>query len=78
MKVFLFNFLYAHLLSIVLLCIADVNEEKNWLINKGIQDTKWNEQYIWSYYWSTTIMLTIGFGDIVPACYQEACLMIFI
>lgn len=48
------------------------------MVKKGIEDATWNEKYIWSYYWSTTIMLTIGFGDIVPACYQEACLMIFI
>lgn len=38
----------------------------------------WYEQYIWSYYWGTTIMLTIGFGDIVPVCYKEALCMIFI
>jgi len=24
------------------------------------------EQYVWAYYWATTIMLTVGFGDIAP------------
>ena len=32
----------------------------------------WYEQYIWAYYWGSTIMLTVGFGDISPANYKEA------
>jgi hypothetical protein len=69
-KVFLFNFVYAHILSVILLCMADANPNKNWLTSIGIKNAVWYEKYIWSYYWSTTTMLTIGFGDITPSCYQ--------
>ncbi len=29
-----------------------------------ITDNPWTDKYIWGYYWGTTIMLTVGFGDI--------------
>jgi hypothetical protein len=38
----------------------------------------WSEKYIWGYYWATTIMLTVGFGDITPRNSSEALCMIFI
>ena len=38
----------------------------------------WSEQYIWSYYFGTTIILTIGFGDLHPTNTTEAGLTIFI
>lgn len=33
---------------------------------------------MWAYYWATTIMLTVGFGDIVPVNSSEALCMIFV
>jgi len=30
----------------------------------------WYKQYVWGYYWGTTIMLTVGFGDITPANFK--------
>jgi len=45
---------------------------------KNIENAPWYEQYSWAYYWGTTIMLTVGFGDIVPTNYKEALVMIFI
>ena len=58
--------------------MANVSPNNNWIIQKGLESAEWYEKYIWSYYWSTTIMLTIGFGDITPKSYQEALIMIFI
>jgi hypothetical protein len=32
----------------------------------NIDQLVWYQQYIWSYYFGTTIILTIGFGDLHP------------
>jgi hypothetical protein len=70
-KVFIFNFSFAHILAIYLLCMANIGDE-NWMNYKQIYLAPWYEKYVWSYYWSTTIMLTVGFGDITPVNYKEA------
>ncbi len=44
--------------------MASLNSENNWLTKININASPWYEKYIWSYYWGTTIMLTVGFGDI--------------
>jgi hyperpolarization activated cyclic nucleotide-gated potassium channel 2 len=48
------------------------------MIVKGLDNSPWFEKYVWSYYWGTNIMLTVGFGDIVATTYQEAVCLIFI
>jgi hypothetical protein len=77
-KVFLFNFCFAHMLAIILIGMSTINNETNWIKSKNLSFSPWYEKYIWSYYWGTTIMLTIGFGDLTPVCYKEALCMIFI
>jgi hypothetical protein len=42
----------------------------NWLDAKGITNAPWLERYVWSYYWATNLMLTVGFGDIVAVNYK--------
>jgi len=48
------------------------------MITRNIFYSVWYEKYIWAYYWATTMMLTIGFGDIVPVTYKEALVLIFL
>ncbi len=43
-----------------------------------INDVTWPQQYIWAFYWGTTIMLTVGFGDIAPANYKEVICIVLI
>ena len=38
----------------------------------------WFVKYIWGYYWGTTIMLTVGFGDISAQTHIEALILVFI
>jgi hypothetical protein len=37
----------------------------------------WSTVYIWAFYWSTTIMLTIGFGDLTPKNTKEVAIVTF-
>ena len=69
-KILLFNFSFAHIISIGLTAMAGLNPSNSWIVKKGLIDSPWYEQYIWSYYWANTIMLTIGFGDFVASNYQ--------
>ena len=68
----------AHVICIMLASMARINDDSNWMVNKGINDAKWTDQYIWSYYWAANIMLTVGFGDIVASNSTEAVCLIFI
>lgn len=70
-KVFLFNFSFAHILAIFLVAMANLDKTNNWMTaNKDIYLAPWYEKYVWSYYWGTTIMLTVGFGDLTATTYQ--------
>ena len=40
-------------------------------------DSVW-VQYMWAYYWATTIMMTIGFGDITATNHIEAIIFFFL
>ena len=77
-KVFIINFLFAHIIGVLLIMMASFNESKNWLVKNNLHNLPWFEKYVWSYYWGTTIMLTVGFGDISAATTHEAGFMVLI
>jgi hypothetical protein len=58
--------------------MAGMDPTNNWLLQKGLLGSPWIERYVWSVYWATNIMLTVGFGDIAAANHQEATCLIFI
>ena len=70
-KVFLINFLLAHLIGVVLICIATGRE--NWMSTMGISERPWNEQYAYAYFWAMSTML--GFGNATPSNHHEAILI---
>ena len=65
----------AHILAVILIMVSWLNEKDNWLTKVNAISAAWYEQYSWAYYWGTTIMLTIGFGDILPVNYKEALIL---
>jgi hypothetical protein len=70
LKVFLTNFVFAHILAIILIMMTWINENQSWLEKIGAATAPWYERYSWAYYGGTTIMLTVGFGDIAAGNYQ--------
>jgi hypothetical protein len=71
-KIFLSNFIFAHLLAVFLIAMTYIDAKNNWLTKVNAIGAPWYEQYSWAYYWGTTIMLTVGFGDLSAANYKEA------
>ena len=57
---------------------AKYDEEKNWITSIGIQDYPIMDQYIYSFYFSCTTMLTIGYGDITPKNPREVKIVILL
>jgi hypothetical protein len=68
--VLLLNFTAAHILSLALNAMSFLNIQSNWLTAHSLQLAPWYERYVWGYYWGTTIMLTVGFGDLAATNYQ--------
>lgn len=59
------NFIFAHVISLVLNGMAMITPEQNWWYLKNCQDDEWYVKYVYGLYWGSNIMLTVGFGDIV-------------
>lgn len=78
LSILVMNVCFAHILSIVLNGMTIFSPDNNWLTQKQIMDRPWYERYVWGYYWGTTVMLTVGFGDIAATNFQEALCLIFI
>lgn len=72
------NLFVAHLIGTIFLAVADSEEGYNWMVKYGINDSPWQEKYIYSIYWAVTIMSTCGFGDIVVTNANEAGVTTFV
>lgn len=77
-SILILNVCFAHILAIALNGMTYLNPDSNWLTEKQLAGRIWYERYVWSYYWGTTIMLTVGFGDLAATNFQEALCLIFI
>ena len=71
-RMLVFNIFFAHFFATFLISLTYLDRQNNWMIKFGIADDPWYEVYIWAYYWAAGVMNSLGFGDIVPAIYQEA------
>ncbi|CAD8073817.1 unnamed protein product [Paramecium sonneborni] len=47
------------------------SEKGSWLEFYHVEDETWQVQYLYSFYFSTVTMFTIGYGDVVPISYLE-------
>jgi hypothetical protein len=78
MMVFITNFLFAHILSVLLNAMAYLDSNSNWWTSHNLDDQLWYVRYIYGYYWGTNIMLTVGFGDYCATNWAEALALVFI
>ena len=58
----------------IILATLFFGKDRNWYDTKPFapQNIDWLELYLWAYYWACTMMITVGFGDFVPANVEEA------
>lgn len=40
------------------------------MVRLGIAEEVWYVKYVYAYYWGTTIMMTVGFGDVLPGLHN--------
>ncbi len=63
--------LFLHMLSMVLNLMASIessfNIDNHWLNNQNLTYSSSLEKYIIGWYWGSTILSTVGFGEIIPA-----------
>ena len=74
------NMVVAHILVLILIGMVNPNVTPNWMASLSISRdaVKWTVPYIWAFYWGTTIMSTIGFGDITPKNPKEVLIVTFV
>lgn len=77
-KLILANFFIAHLVALVLLAVARLEEDITWMIKYGINDAAWWQKYFYGLYYSATIIFTVGFGDINVSNSTEAIIIALI
>lgn len=59
-------FIQAHILAICLYLASKIEPENSWAKHIGVKDASFSKSYIYSIYFATTTMLTVGYGDIKP------------
>lgn len=77
-KLVIFNFIFAHFIASMLIAMSKLDNTVNWMVSSKIYHEEWYVQYMWSYYWATTIMMTVGFGDFLPITFKEGFIVSFL
>ena len=74
----IFNIIIAHIVGTILLAMAMISPENNWLMKYEIHDSPWLVQFVVAYYWGMIIATTVGFGDISPLTEREQAVVAFL
>ena len=71
LKLLLKVFISLHFLALILIVMSKLEHiegvKTTWIEKSGFEQVKNYELYIYAWYWSCTIISTVGFGDITPA-----------
>lgn len=78
-EMFMIMFLVSHTFSLLLFSSSFIGDSQvTWTSSIKIDFAEWHIQYLYSLYWATTIMVTVGFGDITPQNQYEVFLIVII
>ena len=47
------------------------NDDPSWMKKIGIDQESWSVRYLYSLYWSSVTIMTVGYGDVTPQTNQE-------
>jgi len=76
-RLLLANFYFSHLIATALIAMSLLHDY-NWMVKFQIQNEDWFVKYYYSFYWSAAIVVTVGFGDITVANFDEAMIVAII
>jgi hypothetical protein len=78
--IFMYMILVAHSFAILLIVIVSDAVVPNWMaaVNLTRHQHNWWTAYLYAFYWSTTMMMTIGFGDLLPKNTKEVVFVMLI
>lgn len=54
------------------------NQDKSWIKSIGVEQEDYMTKYIYSFYFCSTTILTVGYGDISPKNVKEICVVTII
>lgn len=64
----------AHIITCIWLFVCRMESEQgtiSWMEKSEVEDSEWYIKYLYSYYFTTVTMVSVGYGDITPASNSE-------